>query len=64
MLADGWKVVIREVENTLLFSNVVTFPCSINVDKWVLESYRKCIIPTSAKKVKQFSYFLEYIQVS
>ena len=38
MPADGWKVVIREVENTLFFSNLATFLCGIDVDNWVLES--------------------------
>ena len=36
--ADGWKVVIREVEDTLFFSSVVTFLFSIDADNWVLES--------------------------
>ena len=38
MPADGWKVVIWEVENTLFFYNAVTFLCSIDVDNWALES--------------------------
>ena len=31
MPADGWKIVIWELENALLFSNVVTFLCSIDI---------------------------------
>ena len=30
--AAGWKVLIREVENTLFFFNVVTLLCSIDAD--------------------------------
>ena len=38
MPADGWKVVVREVENTLFFSKVVTFLCVIDADNWEWES--------------------------
>ena len=38
MPTDGWKVVIREVENTLFFSKVVTFLCVIDTDNWEWES--------------------------
>ena len=62
MPADGWKVVLSEVENTLSFSNAVTFLCSIDVDNWVLES--QYIIPTSAIKGRKYTHLLQYSQVT
>ena len=38
MAANGWKVVILEVENMLFFDSVVTYLCSIYVDNCILES--------------------------
>ena len=43
MSVDSWKIVIRELEDSLedskiFFSNIDTFLCSIDADNWVLES--------------------------
>ena len=38
MPTDGWKIVIREVENTVFFSKAITFLCNIDVGNMVLES--------------------------
>ena len=38
MSVDSWKIVIRELEDSLFFSNIDTFLCSIDADNWALES--------------------------
>ena len=38
MPADGWKVLIRDAENTLFLFNVVTFFYSIVADNLVLDN--------------------------
>ena len=62
MPAGGLKVVIREVENTLFFSNLFTVFCSIDPDTgyWRV----KYIIPTSAIKVRKYTHVLQYSQIT
>ena len=55
MPAEAWEVFIPEVENMLFFFNVLAFVYIIDANNWYWEV--KCIIPTSAVKVRKYADF-------